>query len=441
MSSGGRPHPKIVNDDGYVLLAAAVAVLLVTIVGYAIFGVAAAETKGAVYRQDSTEAFYLADAAIERARAKFLDDETWRDGWNDVACGRGHYDLALADSTLPDGTEVVNLVATGRVNRAARRIEAVVQVPHTAFDMALFIVGDAEVGGNLCLNGQAYIAGDADFGHHDSHLKCGGTYEEGYELSPPPFKTEQANYPNTSYYTVQCTKVGSKYVAVIRDKNNNDVSSRAGANPMNDVLTYDSGDKTFTFSFSSATLITKYFDDVTGVFRRASGDVGAVVWFGKQSLIEANSIADIDIKGSGAVIHASILNVRFTGTTNAQRVNKDYWKGGRVSLKAVVFEPYNGISVVARTLGQSGSSQVELGTAAWPGLVYVMKDADDVNSNFEVVGSMVILDDWDCEGGMTYTYSSTYIPRLPTYFLQGWSTGTSGTLEFASWTEVNPDGN
>jgi hypothetical protein len=82
-----------------------------------------------------------------------------------------------------------------------------------------------------------------------------------------------------------------------------------------------------------------------------------------------------------------------------------------------------------------------VGTAAWPGLVYVMKDADDVNSNFEVVGSMVILDDWHCEGGMTYTYSSTYIPRLPTYFLQGWSTGTSGTLEFSSWTEVNPDGN
>lgn len=441
MSNGERPHPKNVNDDGYVLLAAAVAVLLVTIVGYAIFGVAAAETKGAIYRQDSTEAFYLADAAIERARARFLDDETWRDGWTNVACGRGHYDLALADSTLPDGTVVVNLEATGRVNRAARRIEAVVRVPHTAFDMALFIVGDAEVHGNLCLNGQAYIAGEADFGHHNSHLKCGGTYEEGYELSPPPFKTEQVNYPNTSYYTVQGNKVGTKYVAVIRDKDNNDVSSRAGANPMNDVLTYDSGDKTFTFSFSSTTLITKYFDDATGVFRREAGDAAVVVWFGKQSLIAANSIADIDIKGSGSVINASILNVRFTGTTEAQRLDKDYWKGGRVSLKQVTFAPFNGISIVARSLGQSGSSQVFLGTATWPGLVYVMHDADDVNSNFTVTGSMVIMDDWNCEGGMTYTYSSTYIPRLPVYFLQGWSTGTSGTLEFASWTEVNPDGN
>lgn len=438
MSSGERPQPKIVNDDGYVLLAAAVAVLLVTIVGYAIFGVAAAETKGAVYRQDSTEAFYLADAAVERARAKFLEDETWRDGWTNVAFGRGHYDLALADTTLSDGTVVVNIEATGRVNQAARRIEAVVRVPHTAFDMALFVVGDGEIGGNLCLQGQAYFSGEADFGHHDAHLACGGTYEDGYPLSPPPFKTEQSYYPNTSYYTVQCNKVGTKYVAVIRDKNNNDVSSRAGANPMNEVLTYNSSNKAFTFTFASSAAITKYFDDATGVFKREAGDVAVVINFGKQSLIEAASIANIDIQGGGAILHTSILNARFTGTAEAQRLNNKYWKGGRISLKSVRFQPYNGISCLAYDLGQSGSSQVYLGDATWPGLVYVVHDADNVNSNLTVTGSMVLLNDWDCQGGMNYTYSSTYIARLPTYFLQGWNAGVSGTLEFASWTEVNP---
>ncbi len=439
MVANGQRDPRTAGRDGYVLLAAAVAVLLVTIVGYAIFGVAAAETKGAVYRQDSTEAFYLADAAIERTRAKFLEDEAWRDGWNNVACGRGHYDLALSDTTLANGDELVNIVATGRVNQAARRIRAVVSVPHTAFDMALFIVGDADVGGNLCLNGQAYITGHADFGHHDAHLACGGTYEEGYDLTPPPFKTEQANYPGTSYYTVQCNKVGTRYVAVITDKDGIDVSSRAGTYPMNDVLTYNSSSKTFTFSFNSTTLITKYFDDTTGVFRKDAGTSSVVIWFGKASLIEAASVANIDIQGSSSIIHASILNARFTGTTNAQRLDNDYWRGGRISLKSVRFQPYNGISILAYDLGQSGSAQVYVGDNTWPGLLYVLHDADNVNSNFTVTGSMVLLNDWDCEGGMTYTYNASYIPRLPTYFLQGWNNGVSGTLEFSSWTEVNPN--
>lgn len=438
MDTNGRPGQQVIDRDGYVLLAAAVAVLLVTIVGYAIFGVAAAESKGAVYQQESTEAFYLADAAIERARAKFLADEAWRDGWSNVACGRGHYDLAVSDTTLANGTQVVNLVATGRVNRAARRIEAVVTVPHTAFDMALFVIGNGDIKGNLCLNGQAYFTGHADFGNHNAHLTCGGTYQEGYNISPPPFKTEQANYPGSSYYTVQCNKVGSKYVAVIRDKNNIDVSSRAGANPMEDVLSYNSSTKTFSFSFSSAALITKYFDDVTGVFRKDAGTNAVVVWFGKASLIEANSIANISFQGSGSIIHASILNARFTGTTEAQRLNGAYWKGGNVALKSVRFQPYNGISILAYDLGQSGSSQVYVGDATWPGLVYVLHSADSVNSNFSVTGSMVIMNNWECEGGMTYTYNSSYIQRLPTYFLQGWNSGVSGNLEFTSWTEVNP---
>lgn len=436
MTDGERPQPRTSHDDGYVLLAAAIAVLLVTIVGYAIFGVAASETKSAIYRQDSTEAFYLADAAIERARAKFLDDETWRTGWTNVACGRGHYDLALADSTWADGTVVVKLTATGRVNAAARRVRAVVTIPHTAFDMALFIIGNAEVKGNLCLQGQAYISGNADFGNHDAHLKCGGTYTEGYSISPPPFRTDQASYPNSSYYTVQCNKVSNKYVAVIRDKTGADVSNRAGATPMNEVLSYNAGTHTFTFTFGSALAVTKYFDDATGVFRRSNGDDAVVVYFGKESLIDAASVADIIFQGSTTRVHAAILNARFTGTTDLQRLSYNYWKGGRVSVKQVIFEPYNGVAILAYDL--SGNALASVGNATWPGLTYVIHNADDVTSNFTVVGSMVLLNSWDCQGGMNYTYNATYLPRLPAYFLSGWNQGVSGTLSFDSWTEVNP---
>ena len=214
------------------------------------------------------------------------------------------------------------------------------------------------------------------------------------------------------------------------------VSNRAGATPMNEVLSYNAGTHTFTFTFGSALAVTKYFDDATGVFRRSNGDDAVVVYFGKESLIDAASVADIIFQGSTTRVHAAILNARFTGTTDLQRLSYNYWKGGRVSVKQVIFEPYNGVAILAYDL--SGNALASVGNATWPGLTYVIHNADDVTSNFTVVGSMVLLNSWDCQGGMNYTYNATYLPRLPAYFLSGWNQGVSGTLSFDSWTEVNP---
>ena len=84
---------------GYTLLAVMIFVLVLTIAGSMFFAMASYETKGAMYRERSSEAFYLADGAVERARAKLLDDRSWRAGWSDVQAGRGHYDLTIRDST------------------------------------------------------------------------------------------------------------------------------------------------------------------------------------------------------------------------------------------------------------------------------------------------------------------------------------------------------
>ena len=162
---------------GFALPALLFLLLVLLIAGMGFFSVAAFETKGAIYRQGSSEAFYLADAAIERARAKFLADRSWRDGWTGLASGRGTYDLAVRDTAWGGEDNVVRLLATGHVANAVRKVEVMAQVPPTAFDLSVLVMGDAEVGGNLCLGGDAHVNGDAggNNGNGDPHFTCGGT--------------------------------------------------------------------------------------------------------------------------------------------------------------------------------------------------------------------------------------------------------------------------
>lgn len=436
-----RTSREIKQDsrDGYVLMAAAVAALLVTLVGFAMFGVSAAETRAAGYRQESLEAFYLADAAIERARARFLDDESWRAGWNNVDLGRGSYDLAVSDTTAPDGTELIRLLATGTVGDASRCIEALVTVPHSAFDMAIFVNGDLEADASVCLTGRAYITGDADWGSRDRNLDCGGEYTDGYDLAPPVLLTAKASYPGTSYYTVKGDRTGNKFIGRIYDKNGADVTARAG-DQMRDVVTYEKSNNRFVYDFDDDDLVDKYFHETTGVFRLEAGDVAVVVNFGELPIYDDNStpnVAQVILDGDNdSVIRATIINTRFTGVTSAQRLQSRYWKGGNTELKHIRLEPRNGIALAVQAMQKTGAAQVHIGSAGWPGLAYVTGSAVDLNANLVIIGSLIVLDDFNCDSSLTITFSDSFLSRLPAYFLAGFNQGVSGTLEFTHWTEV-----
>jgi hypothetical protein len=434
-----QPIGSVANSEGYVLLAAAIAALLVTLVGFAMFGVSSAETRAAIYRHNSMEAFYLADAAVERARARFIDDESWRTGWNDVALGDGSYDLAVSDTTAPNGTELIRLLATGTVGNASRSIEAIVTVPHSAFDMAIFVNGDLEADDSVCLTGRAYITGDADFGRRDRNLDCGGSFTEGYQLSPPVLQTAKASYPATSYYTVRGDRIGNKFIGRIYDKNGTDVTARAG-DQMRSVTTYQKDKNKFVFEFEDDTLINKYFHETTGVFRRETGDNAVVVNFGELPIYDDNSTpntTDIILDGSSSsVITATIINTRFTGVTSAQRLLNTYWKGGNTEIKHMTFAPRNGIALAAQSIDRTGSAQVQIGTPSWPGLIYVTGNVLNLNANLNVVGSIIVLKDFETEHTLTVTFNDAFLTRLPTYFLSGFNQGISGTLEFVHWREV-----
>ena len=124
-------------EGGYVLLAVTVFVFVVVVGSIAIFTTTSSETLLSTYGQESNEAFYLADGAIERARARLSNNKEWRDGWTDIAAGNGTYTLSLRDTTVSGGPGVA-MTAIGEVGRARRAIAAVAELPASGTPLAVW---------------------------------------------------------------------------------------------------------------------------------------------------------------------------------------------------------------------------------------------------------------------------------------------------------------
>jgi hypothetical protein len=420
---------------GYALLTVMIFALVVTTAGMAFFNVSTTETRQSLYRQRSTEAFYLADGALERARAKMLDDRAWRAGWSNQTAGNGAYDLRIVDTTW-SGQSVVKLVGTGRVGAARRRVEAMTLVPPSSYSYALHVYGNASVLGNLCLHGRVHVNGAADFGNNDSHLSCDHVYTEGFAIKPPILYTDPAHFPGTTYYYVKGNKVGSTYQAKIFDRNGSDVTAALGNN-LSAVTTYSGGN--YTFSFNTSAKLTTFFDDVTGVFHRDAGTSAVVVNFGETPLFPAagTGVSTVVLDGGGSFsLHATILAARFTGASEAQRTDTNFWRGGTTTVKQITLEPYAGVAIAAYDYQKQGGSLVSLGTVAYPALVYVTRDITALNSNYDQIGSLIVLRNFSSSGGPDITFEEGFVPRLPAYLLTGWQSGVSGTLKVLQWREV-----
>jgi hypothetical protein len=435
MKSKTRPRGR--REAGFALPALLFLILVLLIAGMGFFSVATYETKGAIYRQGSNEAFYLADAAVERARARFLADRSWRDGWAGIATGRGTYDMTVRDTAWGGESDVVQLLATGHVANATRKVEVMAQVPPTALGLSVLVMGDAEVGGNLCLGGDAHVNGDAggNNGNGDPHFECEGDYTEGWVITPPPIYTDPDHFPGDTYYYVKGTQAGSDYTARIFDALGNDIT---GATDMRNVTTYNPSTKTYTFAFDNAAKITQYFDPATGAFSKLAGTNNVVVNFGEIPEGPSGALySSVILDGnSSSNIHATVINTRFTGSTEADRLNTEYWEGAVCELRQITMEPYNGIALIAYNMDKPGSSQATIGTPTWPALVYITHDVDTINSNFNLTGSIIVLNDFRTTGGPNITYNSGFIENLPDYLIEDWPDGVSGTLKVLRWREV-----
>lgn len=441
---------QFLGRRGFALPTVIIFAFILLIAGMSFFSVASYETKGALYREESSEAFYLADGAVERVRAKLLEDRTWRDGWTGVPSGRGTYDLTITDTTWTGFERPVHIVATGHVQHAIRRVDVIADVPATAFELPVLVMGDAEVGGNLCLSGDAHVNGDATGpgGGGDPHFVCGGGFTEGFDIEPPPVYTDPLHFPNATYYYVRGTEAGGFAHATVFDANGVDITGATGN--LADITSYSTAQKTYTFSFDNNTRINQYFDETTGVFRRGAGDIGVVVNFGEMPLDPPQALAHyVVIDGNGSsTVHATIINSRFLGATDDQRINSQYWDGWddatdrrRIEVKQVTFEPYLGIAMITENLEKTGTAAAYLGTTTWPALVYVTKDVVTINSNFFLNGSLIVLNDFHSTGGPTITYNEGFMDNIPDYLRESWPSSISGTLKVIRWREIAASGN
>ncbi len=421
--------------EGYALLTVLVFILILLIAGVGYFAISSYETKGALQRERSSEAFYLADGAIERARAMFLQDRSWRDGWSGIPTGNGQYDLAVSDTSVSGYDATVNLLGTGRVQGITRRVEVLADVPPTAMELPILVMGDGNIGGNLCLNGDGHFNGDPG----SAHITCGGDYTSGFDIKPPPIYTDPAHFPNATYYYV---KGLDPTHAKIFDASGNDIT---GTNTMNDVTTYNNASKTFVFSFDSPTKIANYFDDSspTAVFKRNPGDIAVVVNFGEVPLYAGAMYSSLVFDGNAnSDIHATIINTRFIGTTEEERVDYRFWAGDstknvpEIQLKQITFEPYTGIAMIGYNLNKQGATQCYVGTTSTPALTYICHNVDSINANFDLVGSLICLNDFNSTGGPNLTYDDGFIANLPDYLREDWPDGVSGTLKVLRWREI-----
>ncbi len=440
------PAPVRSGQEGFVLLALVVFILVVITVCTSLFAMASYETKAALYRQHSHEAFNLAEGALERARAKLLEDRSWRDGWDDAPVAfedlgtSATYDLAISDTSLPDLPQLhspVCLRAEGHVGNAHRAIEAIADLPPTGFDMPLFVKGTAEIGGNLRIEGATHVNEDAtgNKGHGDPHIVSEEGYTEGFELRPPIIYTDPDHFPDATYYYVKGTKVGSACRARIFDRHMNDITGTVNMAPF---TSYDAKTKTYTYNFNTAARIAEYFHPTTGVFRMASGDNSIVVNFGELPLGPSGALYQaLNFDGGKSVsIPATVINSRFAGSTTEQRLDTGQWDGATIMAKQVKFEPLNGIALICHDLKRNGSSHAYLGTAAHSALVYLTRDVVTINSNLHVYGALICLGDFHSSGGPDIIYDSAFLASLPSYLLDGWTPGVSGTLRIYRWRET-----
>jgi hypothetical protein len=216
---------------------------------------------------------------------------------------------------------------------------------------------------------------------------------------------------------VKITTEGQRFHFVIHDRNGVDIT---GGNSQN--VSYDSSTKTFTVLFNTSALLTRYFDDATGVFHREPGDQSVVVNFGEPPIADppgADGVTAISFGGASTVVHATIVNTRFVGVGESARLDPSAWKGGGISVKSVTFEPRNGLAIVGHDIQKFGSSSTILGTSIAPALVYLTRDAIELQLSFAVTGSMICLRDFKSTGGPSFEYAPGFIALLPAYLRGG----------------------
>ncbi len=476
----GRNHGR--REEGMALVAVVIMGLVLTILGMTLFGMATYEYNQATYRDRSASAFWLAEAAIERAKGEIFRSQHWSVGFDSIASGEGWYKLAIGDTTIY-GDSARYIFAQGFVPRAAggyveRAIEVFGAVGAAAFEYALFSMGDIEARGNPGVCGLVHANGEVDDG--GSALDqladtCRGGYDdyvsEGFVVIPPAMRTPAQYYPFHSYYYVvgepgHAPGAGRALVyraltpgaAVCADslaigavletiRDGTRVMLKDSLDALQDgvpvlytvdrvsygFLTTAAIDKTFHWTAGECTLDTRY------------GDESVVVNFGEYLQGTApewqSNLGFDDAPAYPAPILSTVINTRYTSadTSITALTNTANWTGGNNLFSHVRFTPANGIALLIHGIAMSGPSHIEIGTPDDPALFYLTGSIlGNFNANGNIWGTTIVLGTIDrLTGNVDFHFHGGYKVELPPYLQPFWQS-PSGYLRVLLWREVPP---
>lgn len=435
----GRPRRD--REGGYVLLVVTVFAFVMLIGTAAVVSTTTSEVKVARHQHNSEEAFYLADSAIERARARLVQNRVWRDGWVDEPLANGTYNLSIVDTTVAGVTnDVVRMTATGVVDDATRRIETIAEIPPSGLGLAVLCCGDFLALGRVCVNGRAHVNGWAWFGFRNRNFRC-GTLSDGFDVTPPPMLTEPDAYPDDTYYYVRGTRIGGVPQARIYNRHGTDITSALGDSLVGQT-SYNNWTRTFSFYFNGNAVMNRYFDETTGVFSRDAGDVSVVVNFGLPPVVNPpgdRGLTDVYLRPNNPrSINATIINSRFEGVTADQLTDSRYWRGGYTYIENLRMQPRNGVAMIAHQFYAGRRSR--LGMNRYPGVTYLTGPWNynislSGSDRFRATGSFIMLGTYIQVGPVNFTYDDGFLERLPDSILQQWPGLVSGTMRFLSWNE------
>jgi len=156
---------KILLDNrGMVLVVVLFVVLVLSILSIGMMLRMVTETRVNEHYRDSTEAFYLAEAAIDKAIAKLPSNTSSETG---VSLGRGKYSLVITTITAGKKWKVTGYGYVPDLppnSRAGKKIEAVVEkkdLGDNFWDNAIYTAGNINlIGSSYTLDGKARYAGN-----------------------------------------------------------------------------------------------------------------------------------------------------------------------------------------------------------------------------------------------------------------------------------------
>ena len=159
-----------------VLIVCIILLLMLSLIGITSITTSNTEMDISGNEMRANEAFYLADAGLERSLAVLDDSVEWRYGFYGEQLGHGTYDVILADSnTQPYLGDKILATSTGRVDEIVKTIEAYLKpIYNYPFSYGAYGRDSVHFSGNGMMDSY-----DSDLGTYASQVTGGHARENG----------------------------------------------------------------------------------------------------------------------------------------------------------------------------------------------------------------------------------------------------------------------